>query len=446
MGTTAMKHRNPAWLAGIVFASYIIVLASAAQAAPGHHKHADPACAVALAPHPGNSKWVRKVNVLQGQALRLSNDADVLEQLAWVYLERARVRQQPSDLALLQTAADCLHASQPTAARFFSAYVLYSQHQFHAAEELVREVAGERGLPADFALLGDALLEQGRLDEAAEVYQRLMNLKPGPGAYLRAAWIRQQRGQLDGAVEFARLAARAVGAPTTPAAAWFHMQFANILFERGDLDSSSQVLAGVLRMDTDNPDARLLHGKLALARTDVPSAVESLVRAVDAAPMPIMQWALIEAYRLAGNFDAAAVEERNLLAYGNRLDPRTTALYLAHTGQDLRRARRMLEHEIQDRRDVATVDGLAWVLHQAGEHRQAWALIEQALEWGTLNPRVHLHAALIARAMGDEAAFRLHADVSRSFAQSLFPSERRMLERVSTDFAALIGARRNRAG
>ena len=430
-----MKSRKLHYSLPVIFVLYVVSFINAAEASSEHHVHADVACTVALAPHPGDGAWQHKINALQRQVLRLSNNPDLLEQLAWMYVERAQQDEQPASFALVQATAECLQKTRPTAGKFFKAFVLYTQHQFHSAEKLLRKVAGERGLPVDYALLGDALFEQGDWEEAAKVYQRLMDLKPGPDAYVRAAWVRKQHGDLDAAVEFASLAAKAVGAPTTAASAWIHTQLADLLFERGDFDVSSQVLDAV-RAHDNSADAHLLEGRLALARAESSAAVAAFEQAVSAEPIPLMQWALIEAYHVAGHPDRAAAVEQNLLTLGDHLDPRTVGLYLAHTGQRLIHARQLLEHEIHDRRDVETIDALAWVLHQHSERQQAWILIEEALASGTRHPRVHLHAALIAQALGNTLAFEQHREVARSAAHVLYPSERRLLEAKSFDLAS----------
>ena len=58
----------------------------------------------------------------------------------------------------------------------------------------------QREVALDYGLLGDALMEQGRLTEAAAAYQRMVDLKPFYQSYTRAAHARWMRGDLDGAI------------------------------------------------------------------------------------------------------------------------------------------------------------------------------------------------------------------------------------------------------
>ena len=47
----------------------------------------------------------------------------------------------------------------------------------------------------DYGLLGDALLEQGRLDEAINFYQKMVDMRPGLQAYSRIAYVRWLTGE-----------------------------------------------------------------------------------------------------------------------------------------------------------------------------------------------------------------------------------------------------------
>ena len=71
----------------------------------------------------------------------------------------------------------------------------------------------------DYGLLGDVLMEQGRVGAAVEAYQQMIDLKPGSQAYTRAAHVRWLKGDLDGATEMMRAAVKA-RAPRPRIVAW----------------------------------------------------------------------------------------------------------------------------------------------------------------------------------------------------------------------------------
>ena len=70
----------------------------------------------------------------------------------------------------------------------------------------------KRTVVLDYGLLGDALMEQGRLDEAAAAYQQMIDLKPFYQSYTRAAHVRWMKGDLEGALGAMRRATR-IGQP-----------------------------------------------------------------------------------------------------------------------------------------------------------------------------------------------------------------------------------------
>ena len=99
-------------------------------------------------------------------------------------------------------------------------HVLHQLHRFREAEQIARALVSTREVALDFGLLGDTLMEQGRLTEAAAAYQRMVDLKPFYQSYVRAAHLRWMRGDLDGAIELIRLAIGSASPRDPESAAW----------------------------------------------------------------------------------------------------------------------------------------------------------------------------------------------------------------------------------
>src|SRR5438034_5812373 len=57
-------------------------------------------------------------------------------------------------------------------------HALHSQHRFHEAEQVAQQLIKVRQAPFDYGLLGDVLMEQGRLRDAVGAYQKMLDLKP----------------------------------------------------------------------------------------------------------------------------------------------------------------------------------------------------------------------------------------------------------------------------
>jgi Tfp pilus assembly protein PilF len=62
--------------------------------------------------------------------------------------------------------------------------------------------------------------------------------------------------------------------------------------------------------------------------------------------------------------------------------------------------------EYEARRDIYGADALAWTALKAEKIAEAQSAMKEALRLGTKDARLFYHAAMIARAAGDEAAAR----------------------------------------
>ena len=151
----------------------------------------------------------RKIQTAQRRVKQASDPRPFLEQLGWLYVTKARTSHDQGFYKLAEQCALTLEAadSKSPAALLLRGHVLISFHRFAEAEAIARELVAQRTLPFDYGLLGDALVEQGRLAEAVSAYQRMVDLRPDLQSYSRVAYMRWLKGDLDGAIEVARLAA-----------------------------------------------------------------------------------------------------------------------------------------------------------------------------------------------------------------------------------------------
>ncbi|MCI0568160.1 MAG: tetratricopeptide repeat protein, partial [Acidobacteria bacterium] len=117
-----------------------------------------------------------------------------------------------------------------------SAWVAMGRHEFARAYTLARRF--DRSYPDDFwnlSVMGDALMELGRYDEAEKTFQRMADLKPGPAAYSRVAYLREIRGDLDGAMEMMQMALSATDPRESEDRAWLLVQIARLQELSGNL-------------------------------------------------------------------------------------------------------------------------------------------------------------------------------------------------------------------
>jgi tetratricopeptide (TPR) repeat protein len=281
----------------------------------------------------------------------------------------------------------------------------------------------------DFGLLGDVLLEQGRVAEAAAAYQKMIDLKPFYQSYTRAAHLRWLKGDLGGAIEMMRAAVRAASPRDTESTAWAYSRLALYELQRGQLAEATRMADTSLRYLPDYAAALLVRGRIELAQRKTDDAVRTLERAARLHPIPEYQWTLADALRLQQRTDEAAAIEQQLTSQSALDDPRTLSLYLSTRRQASVKAIDLARRELANRQDVFTLDALAWALSAAGQIDEASTLMTRALAEGTEDGRLFLHAAVIAAADGRPADAARYARKAHALRFTLLPSELGVLRR-----------------
>lgn len=428
-----------------------LIASSACRKAPDAAPATVAPCEVALAAHSGDAKIDREIARLQQEIrsnARPFQTKALIEKLGWSFIEKARESFDPGFYKLAEQCALCLEskrdedqrggqsADRPLstpqsirmAALLLRGHALSNLHRFSEAEKIARELVEARGLAYDFGLLGDVLIEQGKTDEATLAYQKMMETRPGPQAYSRAAHVRWLRGDTEGARALMLMSAQAAG--QTESAAWAWSKLAIYELQAGEMKRAYAFCDAALRTRPDYAPALLARGRLLLAENKTGEAVAALERAARLNPLPEYQWTLADALR-AANRDAAAAEvERRLDATGAANDPRSYSLFLATRGRDPDVALRLAEEELKVRRDVYTLDALAWAQSAKGNAAEAWETMRSALALGIVDARLYLHAAAIAAQVGENRQARIYAGKATKSASSLLPGERIRLERL----------------
>lgn len=397
----------------------------APQSTPLHAR----SCAVASTADAGSD---RDIAALQQDLREEHAPARAAERLGYRFISRARLSNDPGFYKVAEQAAACLESYQPDdpSALLLRGHILHQLHRFGEAEAIARRLVETREFVLDFGLLGDALMEQGRLAEAADVYQKMIDLKPFYQSYTRAAHLRWLKGDLDGAVRLMASAVKAASPRDPESLAWGYARLAAYELQRGHLDEAERTAAASLQTVPDYASALLVSGRIRLAQKKYPEAIERLERAARLNPLPDYEWTLAEALRAAGRHEQADMAEQRLRQNGAADDPRTFALYLstrtaggAPPADDGRQAVELARHELTVRADVFTLDALAWALVNIGEVHEASVLIERALAEGTADARLFLHASVIAAADRRPVDAARWAGKARQLRFTLLPSE-----------------------
>ena len=272
---------------------------------------------------------------VQGRVKTGPNSAAQIERLGWLFVEKARVSNDPGFYKLAEQCALCLESAKSNSldALLLRGHVLHSLHRFKEAEALALELTKKRELAFDFGLLGDVEYDQGKIPEAVAAYQKMVDLRPDLQAYSRIGQIRWLKGDLSGAVEAMTMAAQAGSPLNAEPTAWTYSRLALLQLQRGDFPAAHQSASIALQLQSNSAPAWLALGRIQLAAGETNAAVKSLAKAADLNHLPEAQWALADAMRLAGRLAAAEGVEKELQQRGASEDPRSFSLFLSTRGQ-----------------------------------------------------------------------------------------------------------------
>lgn len=393
---------------------------------------------VVLTPLGGKDKVDQDIAKLQG---RIKNTPDqvptLLERLGWMFVEKARISSDPGYYKLAEQCADAIAQKNPGSpdGELLRGHIYHALHRFKEAEAVARELVAQRTFVFDYALLGDALMEQGRLDEAVDAYQKMVDLKPCLQTYSRVAHMRWLKGDLPGAIQAIRYAVTGGSILEPEPVAWAYTRLAFYELQAGQNDVALRSTELATQFVPDYSAALLMRGRVLLAQGKTAKAVSALQTAAANSPLPEYLWTLADALRADHKPSEAAAVEEKLRATGPANDPRTFSLYLVSRGDKSEVALRLAKAELGTRQDIFTRDALAWAEFAQGNLKSAQDNMHRALSEGTRDSRLFYHAGVIAAAAGkaDEAGdfFRQ----SKALEETLMPSERAALEhRISLLF------------
>lgn len=260
-------------------------------------------------------------------------------------------------------------------------------------------------------VLGDGLLEMGRVEAAERSYQKMIDLRPDLAGYARVAGLFNYEGESDRALEAMQLSLEA--SPTPRDQAWALAQIGEIHISDRDLDAASRAFETAHALDPDYflPDVGRAH--VAFARGDLDTAISLQTSVVERYPAAAMAAELGDMLWVAGREDEAeAMYERSaaltdrLLANGVLPDVEMP-VFFADDRRDPERALAMAEEIYASRVTPATTDALAWAHRANGNLDRAEKLISGLLNDPNVSPHALFHAGMIASDQGrDRVAIR----------------------------------------
>jgi len=352
-----------------------------------------------------------RIAAFEKQATSKPDDLHYKNLLAGAYIQKMR---ETTDFGYIDRASRIVTqvlSVEPDnyEARRLRSEIGLERHQFAEVAELSRQMIAAAPDDAwNWGTLGDALMELGRYDDAADAYQRMVTLRPNQASYNRASYYRWVMGDAKGAIAIMQQAI-ASGSPAAENTAWCLVDLGNLYFKTGRLGEAEQSYRSALKAFDGYYPAYAGLGRVRSAQGKLAEAIENYQRAQSAVPMPEYAEALSDLYERTGRkteasrqLDLIDVVDKMARANSEKTN-RNLALVFANQDRNLARALELAQAETGVRGDVYTYDALAWALFKNGRSQEAEREAIKALQFGTQEPAFYYHAGLIAAARHKDA-------------------------------------------
>ncbi len=161
--------------------------------------------------------------------------------LAGSYIQKMR---ETTDFSYLDRAAQIVGNVISADSQNYEALRLRSEvelerHHFKQVAEYSRQLMEiSPNDPWNWGTLGDAMVEMGDYEAAAEAYQKMVVLRPDLASYNRAAWFRFLSGDMPGAIEIMQRAVKSGGGPENTA--WCLVELGHLYLKNGQFDEAEQ--------------------------------------------------------------------------------------------------------------------------------------------------------------------------------------------------------------
>ena len=247
-----------------------------------------------------------------------------------------------------------------------------------------------RSTARGYGIVGDALVELGRYEEAFETFNKMVTLKPSVSSYARVSYARELLGDVAGAVEAMRLAVDAA-AGESESVAWAHTQLGKLLWSHGRPAAAEREYRAALSVRRGYVYALDALALVEAAQGRADRAIKLARRAAEAMPLPQFVGTLGDLLHVSGD-EAGARRQRKLIGAIERLlranGVRTeleAALFDIDHGIRLSESLALARSSHAARPSIDGDDVLSWALVRNGHCGEALRYSKRALRLGTLD-------------------------------------------------------------
>jgi tetratricopeptide (TPR) repeat protein len=349
-----------------------------------------------------------RISMYQSLVKAKPDDLHYHNLLAGAFIQKVR---ETTDFSYLDRASQVLENvisldSQNYEALRLRSEVELERHNFKRVAEYSRQLATLA--PNDswnWGTLGDALVETGEYEGAAEAYQKMVSIRPDLSSYNRAAWYHFLAGDMPGAIEIMKRAIQS-GSPSSENTAWCLVELGHLYMKSGKIAEAEQAYATAIKVFPGYHPGYAGLGRAQAAKGDVTAAIASFERAQASTPLPDYAAALYDLYSVSGKAKQAG-DQMDLIDVIDNLGQaakekanRNLAIIYADHDHRVDRALELARAELEIRADIYTYDALAWALFKNNKLAEAEKAMAEAMKLSTPEPAFYYHAGMIANGLG----------------------------------------------
>ncbi|HKU67546.1 MAG TPA: hypothetical protein VJP85_07215 [Candidatus Baltobacteraceae bacterium] len=365
------------------------------------------------------------------------------------YLQRYRETQDVGDIlrGIAQARRSLkLQPQNNAAANEIAASGYTALHEFRMALQYERRAHADMPIDSNApAQMASLEMEIGDYAAAAHDLALARRIRNTPTVMAVQARYDELTGRLDQARRLLQIAAQQtdeVADNSAQGRAWYHFRSGELAFSAGDVAGAmSEERLAIAQFPNFEQAYRAL-ARFCWATKDWHCALDTAVRGANIIPEPETLGYEADAQRALG--DAAGAEQTRQLIIaveriGNayHINDRLLAVYYCEHGMRLDDAYRIALREVRTRgQEIYAQDTLAWCAAMDGKWNVANRAARAATRYGTQDPRVLFHAAMIALHFGNRAQARAQLQTAMHLNSEFDPfyadRARVVLERLAT--------------